>query len=148
MHGGATPRGPDSPHFKHGKYANAFKGQFRAHYDVMMADGEPFELLSEFNAQRAMFTAFIEKVTSGRRVTFVQMETVIHLGQTVINSASKIIEARNKTAFTNAEVEFMQAGMKQILEKYVPDPDQRRAFIDDLRHFLPGWTDADGKAGG
>ena len=143
-HGGATPSGPNSVHFKSGIYADAFKGDFLAHYEATMGDDKPFELLPEFNAQRAMYRAFVEKVTGSEKVDLDTMEKTIHLSETVIRTAAKIIEARNKTALTGAEIEFIQTGLKSGIEKYV-DAEKRQAFINHIRSFLPGWSDAGGE---
>lgn len=148
FHGGKTPRGPDSPHFKHGRYASAFKGQFKEHFEAAMADGQPLDLLPELAAQRAMMTRYVEAVTAKKRVSLQNLLTVVNIAETIAKTAVRIVDARNKTALTNAEINFVLGGMKQVLEKYVPDPDQRRAFINDIRRFLPGWSDADGQANG
>lgn len=103
-----------------------------------MAEPAPLDLLPELAAQRAMLTKYIENVSGKKRISLASLTAVVSMAETIARTAVRIVDARNKTAMTNAEIAFILGGMKQVLEKYVPDPDQRRAFINDLRQFLPG----------
>ncbi len=144
-HGGATPSGPDSANFKHGGYADVFLNDFKAHYDAVADNDTPFELLPEFNAQRAMYRAYVQKVTEQEDgASFEQMGNSIQLADTVINAASKIIKARNDSALTIAEIEFIQAGLRTGIEKYV-DADKREDFINHIGSYFPNWSDAGGE---
>jgi len=145
FHGGKTPSGPDSVHFKHGRYAEAFKNQFAQHYAAALTDEQPLDLLPELAMQRAMLTRYVEIVGGRKRVSMAQLTTIVAMSETIVKTAVRIIEARNKTALTGAEVTFILSGMRQVLEKYVPDPDQQRAFIDDLRQFVPGFVETPGE---
>lgn len=144
-HGGATPSGPQSANFKHGGYADVFLNEYKAHYEAVAENDQPFELLPEFLAQRAMYRAYLKKVTEQEGgASLEEMGNSIQLADTVINAASKIIKARNDSALTIAEVEFIQAGLKSAIEKYV-DAEKRQAFINHIGSYFPGWADAGGE---
>jgi len=148
LHGGKTPTGPDLPQFKHGRYAKAFKGTLAKHFTEMEADTSPLDLLPELAAQRALLSNFIETVSEQATVKKADLETISMLANDVVRTTATIVKARNDTALTLAEVKFIQAGMIRLMEKYVPDPDQRRAFVAEIRALIPGGDeDADGIRG-
>jgi hypothetical protein len=47
LHGGATPSGKDSPHFKHGFYAKALPKDLKANFEKLLADPQLLEGRSE-----------------------------------------------------------------------------------------------------
>lgn len=146
LHGGKTPSGPDHHAFKHGRYATVFKGQMAKHFASMEADDNPLDLLPELATQRALLSSYIENVSQKQTVKKADLETISMLSGDVVRTATAIVKARNDTAVTLAEVKFIQAGMIRLMEKYVPNPDDRRAFIADLRRLIPGRNDADSDA--
>ena len=50
FHGGKTPRGLDSPHFRHGRYAHAFAGDDGARFAAILSDPELLSTRSEIAA--------------------------------------------------------------------------------------------------
>ena len=142
LHGGATPSGPDSPNFKHGRYATVFKGHLAEKFQEASADGNPLDLLPELAVSRALLAQYIETLSNKRRVTKADVQNVSMLANDVVRTASQITKLRNDTAMTFTEIKFIQAGMIRLLEKYVTDPDQRRSFVAELRQLVPGPDDA------
>lgn len=148
LHGGKTPMGPDLPQYKHGRYAFAFKGKLGEHFKNMEADTNPLDLLPELAAQRALLSSFIETTSAKGEAKKADLETISMLANDVVKTAATIVKARNDTALTIAEIKYIQAGMIRLMEKYVPDPDQRRAFVTELRDLIPnGDGNADGFRG-
>lgn len=144
-HGGATPSGPKSAHFKHGRYADAFKEKMAEKFNEIANEPEPFDLLPELYVQRTMLQSYLR--TIGKKETFVlaEVEAVIDMAETVAKTAAKIMDTRNKTALTSAEIQFVWGGMKEMLEKYVPDVGRRKAFIEEVRAYVIGRLDAGGE---
>jgi len=137
LHGDKTPSGPDSTHFKHGRYAAAFKGQMAEKFKQAQADGKPLDLLPELAIQRALLADYAESVTGKRTLTAATAKNLSDLVNDVVKTATTITKVRNDTAFTIAEFKFIQKGMTLLMEKYVPDPDKRRNFIAELGALIP-----------
>ena len=144
LHGGATPSGPASPNYKHGRYASVFRGHLAEKFSHAMADDKPLDLLPELAVQRSLLGQYIETVSAKANPTIIDLKNVSILAEDVVRTASQIVKVRNDTALTVAEIKFVQMSMLRILEKYVPNPDRRRNFIEELRGLLPERNDAEG----
>jgi hypothetical protein len=142
LHGGKTPSGTDSVHFKHGLYSNAFKGRLAERFAQAEAEETPLDLLPELRIQRAMLAERIEQVSGGRDPKPDELKSITLLADAVVRTAATIAKVRNDTALTIAEVKFIQIGMIRLIEKYVPDTNRRRDFIRELRALVPGRADA------
>ena len=140
QHGGATPSGPDSVHYKHGRYAEAFKGELRKKFDLVQQDGEPLNLLPELHVQRALLTQYIDSL-EGKTTSIKELKNVSILVEDVVKTAATIAKVRSEHALTVAEIRFVQAAMLNLLEKYVTDPNQRRNFVDEIRGLIPARLD-------
>lgn len=143
LHGGATPMGPDSANYKHGRYARVFQGKLAEKFDNALSDNKPLDTLPELAVQRTLLSQYVEQVSKRDRVARADLQNISALAQDVVRSAAMIVKNRNDTALTIAEIRFIQAGMLRLMEKYVPDPDRRRNFIEELRGLLPSGNDAD-----
>lgn len=143
LHGGATPSGPDSVHYEHGRYAEVFKGELRKKFMTTQADSEPLNLLPELNVQRTLLTQYISSL-EGKTTGIKELKNVSILVEDVVKTAATIAKVRNDEALTVAEVRFIQSAMLNLLEKYVTDPNQRRNFVDEIRGLVPARLDTPG----
>lgn len=141
LHGGTTPSGPDSPHFKHGIYAEAFKNKMGKRFEGFQKDKQPLDMIADLNVQRALLAEYIEKVSEKPTLNGLFNASVIAQG--AVKSGALIAQTRQKQAFTAAEVKFLQKRMSLLMEKYVPDPEQRRSFIEELLEIIPETDDAE-----
>jgi hypothetical protein len=142
LHGGLTPSGPDNANYKHGRYAAVFKGQLADKFKTATTDLQPLDILPELAVQRSLLSQYIETTTSKRKMNVADVERLSALAQDVIRSASMIAKMRNDEALTVNEIKFLQAGILRLLERYVPDTDARRNFIQELRELIPQRIDA------
>lgn len=143
LHGGATPSGEQSANFKHGRYSEYFQGRLASKLAQQEAEkGDPLDLVPELQVQRAMLAEYIEQISSEPEITLDEIKGALTLAGDVVRTGALIAKARNEGALTRTEILFILAGMRSILEKYVPDPEQRHAFIDELRALVPGWSGA------
>jgi len=143
MHGGATPSGTESVHYKHGRYAEVFKGELREKFTEIQADGEPLNLLPELHVQRTLLMQYIGSL-DGKTTGIKELKNVSILAEDVVKTAATIAKVRNETALTVAEVRYIQSAMLNLLEKYVTDPNQRRNFVDEIRGLVPARLDTPG----
>lgn len=142
LHGGKTPSGPDSANYKHGRYAEAFKGKLAGKFQSASVDDKPLDILPELAAQRSVLDQYIEIVSSKKKMTAADAERISRLAQDVVRTATMIAKMHNDDALTAAEVQFLQAGILRLLEKYVTDPNQRRNFVTELLGLIPQRIDA------
>lgn len=142
LHGGATPSGPDSANYKHGRYALVFKGKLAEKFANAQADRQPMDLLPEMFAQRAIFEQYLEEIGNRRKLKLNELINASTLAQDVVRTGTMIVKMRSEQALTIAEIKFIQKGMILLMEKYVPDPDRRRNFIEELGALIPGHADA------
>lgn len=142
LHGGATPSGPASPNFKHGRYAAVFRGTLAEKFDTASADTKPLDLLPELAVQRSLLSQYLEATTAKKKIKAADVERISELAQDVVKTATMISRMRNEEALTANEIKFLQAGILRLLEKYVPDSDTRRNFINELSGLIPRRDDA------
>lgn len=134
--------GMESPRFKHGRYANVFRGQLAEKFLHATEEEAPLDLLPELAVQRAVLAQHIEKVSNKTKVEVGDLNAISRLTEDVVRTAATIAKVRNETALTIAEIKFIQSGMMRLMEKYVTDPNRRRDFIAELRALIPGRDDA------
>lgn len=137
LHGGATPSGPDNANFKHGKYADVFKGRMLERFERMQKDPRPLDMVPDLLVQRTLLETYLDEVSNRKKIKLSELMNASALAQDAVRSAATITQARQKQALTLAEIKFIQKGMMMLMEKYVPDPDDRRNFIEELYTLVP-----------
>jgi hypothetical protein len=143
LHGGATPSGPASANFKHGRYAMVFRGALAEKFLHATEEAAPLDLLPELSVQRALLSQHIETISQKtNKPSIDELKSISMLAEDVVRTAATIAKVRNDTALTIAEIRFIQNGMMRLIEKYVTDPNRRRNFIEELRGLVPGSDDA------
>jgi hypothetical protein len=65
LHGGATPRGVDSPHYKHGRYSKALPVRLLQNYEAAIADQERLALEDENALLVARLQELIKRIDAG-----------------------------------------------------------------------------------
>jgi len=138
LHGGLTPSGTDSANFIHGKYSYALKGKLAEKFQKAKEDPSPLDLSDELHLQRAVLGQYIEDSSNKKKLRVGELFNLSMLAKDVVKTGATISKLRNDQALTIAEIKFIQKGMNLLMEKYVPDPDKRRNFIEELRRLLPG----------
>ena len=141
LHGGKTPRGAESPHFKDGRYSLYFQKDLAEKFHVNTQEKDPLNLVPELNVMRTLLSRLIEEVSRAKKIRNNQLGALAMLSDNIRKTVATIVRARNDTALTAAEVKYILMRLTQLLEKYVPDPDSRRAIIFDLNALLPGNDD-------
>ncbi|NJM55321.1 MAG: hypothetical protein HC841_04870 [Verrucomicrobiae bacterium] len=137
LHGGKTPRGPASPHFKTGRYSK-YTAESLADKISEFEDGDPLDLLAELQLLRALLGDFLSRYSGGQQIPADGIEVVRGLMDDIRKYVDTIIKARNATALTAAEVAYLVARIPDVVSKYVSDPVQQRRFIADLFGIVGG----------
>lgn len=137
LHGGATPSGPDSANYIHGRYADAFRGKLAEKFERASADRNPLDLMPELAVQRALLHQYVEFESGKRKMSASAVQNISSLTGDVVKTATIITKVRSDNALTIAEIKFFTNGIRLLMEKYVPDPDKRRLFVADLGALIP-----------
>lgn len=136
VHGGKTPKGANSVHFKHGRYSAHVSKAIQD--KLALADDNPLDLLPELDVQRALFADYLSrfKDTGGKLAADdinMLMQWLTDIGRMV----ERIAKQRNEDALTGAELTFLAARIADVVCKYIHDPIQQQAFIADIFAEIP-----------
>jgi len=131
LHGGMTPRGPDSPHFRHGRrsrYAIALRESLRDKLDTL-AEHDPFDVIDELQLQRALLLDFVDGKDG---LTAADRELLMRWAEQISKTAERMTRMRNETAMTAAELKLIAARLADVVARHIADPEQQAAFLADL----------------
>jgi hypothetical protein len=131
LHGGGTPRGADSPHFKHGIYSDYLPESWRQKAETMQGT---LDLLPELQLTRAILAEFMERFAKipGWPVGAEDIEVMRALIDLIRKLTDSMVKQRNNTALTAAEIALLADRIPQLVVKYVEGIEKQRAFIAEL----------------
>lgn len=139
LHGGLTPGGVDSPHFKHGyrsRYGHLLAEKLQAH---IPADSNPLDLLPELEMQRVLFASYLNRFGGvGDRMPASDIELLMQWSSEITRTAERVNKMKNETALTKAEVAYLVARIADLVSEFIPDAERQQAFIDRLFAELAG----------
>jgi hypothetical protein len=135
LHGGASPKGADSPHFKHGRYSKYAPKQIADKLATFEND-DPLSLIPELQIQRALMADYLSRFEHSG-LTRDDVHALMTWNGDIGKQVERISKMQNDTALTAAEVVFIQTRIVDLLVKYIDDPDKRRAFVEELFSGIP-----------
>ena len=147
FHGAGSKSKPGGRPIEHGRYAEAFKGKLKDKFIAANQDPYPLDLLPELAVQRTLLNDYVGRFEAGMILTGKDLRIISDLTNDVVGTAAKIINARNQTALTVAEVKYLQMGIMALLNEFIPDTNQRRTFISRLITIIPGAAVTSGAGG-
>ena len=138
LHGGLSPVGPSSPHYKDGRWSKHLPGGTVDRFNEANADKELQTIRRHLALADAMITGIMEKLKQGKNPTQAQskemrewMDTFRRLGDS---------EARRMTALqqnvTLAQFLGVMRVVADLIREFVTDPDQRRQAQQRLQKLL------------
>lgn len=135
IHGGATPKGADSPNLKHGRYSAYLKQSMHDKLNAVR-DENPLDLLPELEAQRMLFADYLGRFQHGGSPTQFDISAMQSWLNDIGRQVERIVRMKNETALTQAEVQFLMARVMELIGKYV-DPDKQPAFVAEFAASIP-----------
>lgn len=142
MHGGKTPRGTDSPNFKHGLYSEYLPESWKAKAETMNGT---LDLLPELSLTRALLADFMQRYAAiGGAIDADGIEVIRLLIDLIRKLSDTMVKQRNSTALTAAEIAMMADRIPQLVVKYVEGIEKQRAFIAELFSITGSWEEGDG----
>ena len=134
LHGGATPRGIDSPHFKHGRYSKAMPDRLIEKYETARNDPDLITMRDDI----ALIDARIMD-----QLELAEADPVIWEGITdLIEKRRKLCEGERRrlydlqTTMTAEQAMAMITALIAIIRSHIGDQDRRRAIVRDIRDLL------------
>ena len=131
VHGGKTPKGADSPHFKHGRYSKVVRGKI-AERIADVDDHNPLDLLDELKIQRALFAEYVSRFEVSQALTASDINLLMGWSSEITRTVERMVKMRNETALTGAEVRYLAVRAAELVAEYIPDVDRQTAFIRAL----------------
>jgi hypothetical protein len=132
-HGGKTPRGADSPHFKTGIYSSYASARIKdkiGHY----IEADPFDLTNELALTRALLADYLQRF-DGIPLDASSIDLMTILVDRVRKTVETIVKIRNDSALTAAEVTYLASRIVGLLDRYIDDPAKREACKLELLSF-------------
>lgn len=140
VHGGATPAGPASVHFKHGRHSKLLKDikGLNAHYERALADPDLLNLDAEIALIDARIGQLLEKVKAPNASVdgiWPQLDALIENRRKLVDTESKRL--KDLHAMVSADrVMALVAYVSDAVKRHVKDPVALTAIFHDLRKVL------------
>lgn len=131
LHGGATP-------IKHGRYSLVHRQSLQAKVSEFLADPAPGDLSSELALTRALLQDYLNRFGEDVALPMTSIKHINDMVEQIGKTVERISRILNQTALTQAEVQVLQVTIADLLLRYMDDPDQRIAFLGELRKALAG----------
>lgn len=136
LHGGATPRGIDSPHFKHGRYSKAMPDRLLEQYETSRRDPDLITMRDDISL---IDTRIMDQLQ------LAEADPVIWDSITdLIEKRRKLCETERRrlyalqTTMTAEQAMAMITALIDIIRRHISDPDTRAAIVADIRGILQG----------
>ncbi len=135
-HGGKTPRGAASPHFKTGRYSRSLPGHLVAAYKRARHDPQLLSLREEIALTDAMIAELLAQLDDDspehtyRRV-FRQIRRLIDQRRRLVESEVRHIVLAREMLTTEEALTLMSA-VVDVVTRYLPDPTDRAAIAEEI----------------
>ena len=134
VHGGATPRGISSPHFKHGRYSTALPERLAATYEKARHDPELLNLRDEIGLMDArMIEMFM--AAEATPVNWEEVRAVTEQRRRLCESEQKRMLAMRQL-LTKEQVMLVVASVVRAVHRHVKDRGALRCISDDIGKLL------------
>lgn len=143
LHGGATPVGPASVHFKHGRRSILLKefGAFGQHYERALADPDLLRMDDEIALVDARLSELLERASQakGEQKTldgiWPQLDALIENRRKLVDTESKRLKDLHAMVSID-RVMTLVAYMTDTVRRHVRDPKVLGEIFNDLRKVL------------
>jgi hypothetical protein len=139
-HGGKTPRGAASPHFKTGRYSRSLPGRLVAAYEEALSDPRLLSLRDDIALTDAMLMETLSQLDDDtpaakqRRIFHEVLRLSEHRRRLVDSEVKHIVLAREM--MTAEEAMSLMRAMVAIVTRFLPDPKDRAAIAEELHALI------------
>jgi hypothetical protein len=129
MHGAKAGRPP-----VHGRYSLAHRAGLAEKAARFLEDPAPGDLTGELALVRALLQDYLDRLGGDHQdLGAEQIQAVFGMVEQIGRTVERISRMLNATALTQADVQYLQASLADLVVRYIDDPDKRRQFLDELR---------------
>lgn len=134
MHGAGSPsKGTVSGRpVTTGRYSLAHRRKLADKQGKFLNDAKPWDLSDELALMRALLQEYLERYDDNAKLPAQEIDRIFAMIETVSRLVERITKIINTTALTQIEVQYLQARLADLLNKYVADPDDRKRFLAEL----------------
>jgi hypothetical protein len=139
-HGGKTPRGVASPHFRTGRYSRSLPGHLVAAYERALHDPMLLSLRDEIALTDTMIAETLSELTDD--MPWAKTRKIFHQVTRLIDQRRKLVEAEvrhivlAREVMTTDEAMALVGAMVAIVTTYLPDPNDRAAIAEELHALI------------
>ena len=140
-HGGRTPRGVASPHFKTGRHSRSLPGHLVADYERALNDPKLLSLRDEIALNEAMLVTVLHQLgddpnqPARDRRLFRQIMRHIDLKRRLVETEVRhIVLAREM--LTAEEAFALMRAVLGVVTHYLPDPADRAAITEEITALI------------
>jgi len=139
-HGGKTPRGAASPHFKTGRYSRSLPGRLVATYEEALSDPRLLSLREDIALTDAMLMETLSQLdedtpTTKERRVFRDVGKLIEQRRRLVESEVKHIVLAREIMTAEEAMSLMRA-VVAIVTRYLPDPKAQAAIAEELHALI------------
>jgi hypothetical protein len=139
-HGGKTPRGAASPHFKTGRYSRSLPGHLVALYEQALNDPTLLSLRDEIALIDTMIGETLSQLTEDmpwekEREIFEQIHRLIEQRRKLVDAEVRHIVLAREVITTDEAMSLVRA-MVAIVTNYLPDQKDRAAIAEELNALI------------
>ena len=139
-HGGKTPRGVASPHFKTGRYSRSLPGHLVTAYEQALRDPTLMSLRDEIALTDVMIGETLSLITEDmpwakERKVFNQVRQLVEQRRKLVDSEVRHIVLAREVMTTDEAMALVRA-MVAIVITYLPNAQDQAAIIEDLHALL------------
>lgn len=88
--------------------------------------------MSELALMRALMQDYLGRFPDGVALPSADIFRLLDMLQAISKLVERISRILNQTALTQAEIQFLQARLADIIVTYIDDPDKRIACLDQI----------------
>lgn len=139
-HGGRTPRGAASPHFKTGRYSRSLPGHLVGAYEEARRDPRLLSLRDEIALTDAMINEQLRQLDEG--ISASEERRAVGQIRTLIEQRRKLVEAEVKhvvlarQVMTLDETTALLNAIAVVVTRYVPDRKDRAAISEEIVELI------------
>lgn len=115
-----------------GRYSLKHRASLAAKQAEFLADPSPGDLTDELALMRALLQDYLERYADGTSLPAQEIDRIFGMIREISQLVERIAKILTSTALTQAEVQYLQARIADLLNRYVTDPDERQSFLAEL----------------
>lgn len=126
IHGGKSPGAP----IKHGQYSRYASEKLKEKIEVFK-EADPLDLTNELALTRALLAEYLSRFDTAP-LGGIDISIMSDLIDRINKTVATIVKIKNDSALTAAEVIYLATRCAEIVKRYIHDPTDQQAFIQDL----------------